>query len=141
MSGSSRSEFDVPASGGVRLMLVGDRRRPAATAAGDARPPAAAAGAAGNVSLGDQTRFVFEMADGALTGFYILQMVNMRRTPVQPATPLTIELPDGRRRRLDHAGLVAAGTWPGRKVVVRALRAGPDPGAGRLLAAVRRRRR
>jgi hypothetical protein len=47
------------------------------------------------VSLGDQTRIVFEMGDEALTGFYILQIVNATPAPVQPREVFTLNLPEG----------------------------------------------
>jgi hypothetical protein len=44
--------------------------------------------------LGEQSRIVFEIGDEALTGFYILQLVNLSASPVEPATPFTLELPE-----------------------------------------------
>jgi hypothetical protein len=87
-------EFPVPATGGVRLLLVAtdpdavkqvdeDKQ----LAAGPAQP--------GVVVLGDQSRFVFEFADGSLSVFNILQILNTARAPVQTARPLVFELPSG----------------------------------------------
>jgi hypothetical protein len=100
-------EFDVPASGGVRLMLVAQAPGAAQSPGGAAQAPGAVGAEtppgsadqrppqAGAVSLGEQTRFVFEMGDQALTGFYILQIVNVTPTPVQPAQVFTLDLPEG----------------------------------------------
>jgi hypothetical protein len=86
-------EFPVPATGGVRLLLVATD--PAAVkraeednqlAAGPAQP--------GTVVLGDQSRFVIEFGDGSLSVFNILQILNTARTPVQ-TQPLVFRLPRG----------------------------------------------
>jgi hypothetical protein len=80
-------EFTVPASGGIRVALV-------ATADGGANAAAAEAPArAGEVVLGEQSRFVIEMGDEALSVFYILEVVNRAPAPVQPSKTLVFELP------------------------------------------------
>jgi hypothetical protein len=85
-------EFPVPGSGGVRLLLVATDPDAQKRAAEDTR---LAAGPAqqGVVVLGDQSRFVFELADGSLSVFNILQILNTARTPVQPPQPIVFELP------------------------------------------------
>jgi hypothetical protein len=114
-------EFQVPASGGVRLMLVAG----VGQASAGASPPNATAGPLpslparpGTVSLGDQTRFVFEMGDDALTGFYILQVVNSTPAPVAPATPVTIELPEGAQGATMMQGSSPQGSVAGPRVVI-----------------------
>ena len=85
-------EFAVPASGGVRLMLVATDPETEKRTAEDqqlAQGPAVP----GIVALGEQTRFVIELGDEALNVFNILQIVNTARTPVQPAAPLVVDLP------------------------------------------------
>ena len=72
----------------------------------------------GTVSLGDQTRFVFEMGDEALTGFYILQVVNSTPAPVAPATPVTIELPAGAQGATIMQGSSPQGSVAGPRVVI-----------------------
>ena len=71
--------------------------------------PESAARVRARSCLGDQTRFVFEMGDEALTGFYILQIVNAPRTPVQPTEVVHARAAGGRAGCVDDAGLVAAG--------------------------------
>ncbi len=109
-------EFDVPATGGVRLMLV------AGVGAGTGGAPAAALpqtpAKRGNVVLGDQSRFVYEMADESLTGFYILQIVNSEAVPVQPAEPFTIELPEGAEGATIMQGSSPQGSVAGRDLTV-----------------------
>ena len=85
-------QFTVPTSGGIRVALVATDPAASKDAAGGAAPAAQAG--TGNVSLGDQSRFVVEMgADEALNVFYILEVVNSAQAPVQPAAPLVFELP------------------------------------------------
>jgi hypothetical protein len=106
-------EFEVPSTGGIRLMLV-------AAAPGEAAPAPGAPTAAqpGTVSLGEQTRFVFEMGDEALTGFYILQIVNASSAPVQPAQVLTLDLPKGSEGAAMMQGSSPQASVAGTKVVV-----------------------
>jgi hypothetical protein len=77
-------EFEVPATGGIRLMLVATDR--AAAAQSSAVP--------GDVALGPDSRFVIEVGDDGLNVFNILQIANSSGTPVQPSAPLVFELPD-----------------------------------------------
>jgi hypothetical protein len=87
-------EFPVPATGGVRLLLVATD--PAATARpGDERRLAAGPAQPGVVVLGDQSRFVVELGDGSLSVFCILQILNTSKAPVAPAQPLVFDLPRG----------------------------------------------
>src|SRR5262245_19018889 len=79
-------EFQVPAMGGIRLMLV------ATDAAAGSTAPAQAPAAAGSVSFGQESRLVIETGDDALNVFNIFQIVNPSQSPVQ-AGPLVFELP------------------------------------------------
>jgi hypothetical protein len=112
-------EFEVPSNGGVRLMLVA--AAPGGSAAGG---PAASRGEApappqpGRLVLGEQSRIVFEMGDEALTGFYILQLVNLSSAPVQPSTPFTLELPQGAQSPTIMQGSSPQGSIADGKVVV-----------------------
>jgi hypothetical protein len=85
--------FQVPAVGGIRLMLVATDSAAAKPAPGDGRsaqqPPVS-----GTVAFGQESRFVVEMGDDALNVFNILQIVNTGKSPVQ-AGPLVFELPSG----------------------------------------------
>jgi len=121
-------EFAVPATGGVRLMLVGPLpaggAAPAQTGAAPAQTGAAPESARlGTIALGDQTRFVFEMGDEALTGFYILQLVNAAQTPVQPAVMFSLGLPKNAQGASLMQGSSPQATVAGTKVNV----AGPFP--------------
>ncbi|HEY7502206.1 MAG TPA: hypothetical protein VH740_27045 [Vicinamibacterales bacterium] len=87
-------EFAVPATGGVRLLLVAtdpDQQKQAERdrelAAGPAQP--------GSVALGGESRFVFEMGDGSLSVFNLFHVLNTARTPVQTTQPIVFDLPRG----------------------------------------------
>ncbi len=87
--------FPVPASGGVRVALIAGleaaRARARAVAEEAARKPARA----GVVVFGGETRIILEFQDDNLQVFYLLDIVNGARTPIDVGEPLVIELPDG----------------------------------------------
>ena len=82
-------EFEIPRSGGIRLMLVA-ADPDAAGGSSEDRSPAQP----GTVVLGDQSRFIFELNDDGMSVFNILQILNAARVPVEVAQPLMFELPD-----------------------------------------------
>jgi hypothetical protein len=87
--------FSVPGTGGVRVALI------AGIATAAAREKAAAEAAAreparpGVVELGPESRVVVEFQDDTLTVFYLLEILNNARTPIDIGGPLLIELPTG----------------------------------------------
>jgi hypothetical protein len=88
-------ELTVPSRGGLRVALV------AGATAAAAREKAAAAAAAtepprqGVVVIGGDSRIIFEFQNDVLTVFYILEIVNNARTPIDTGAPLDFVLPDG----------------------------------------------
>ena len=70
-------EFPWPGDGGIRLMLV-------ATPKGGDAPPPVFQPQPGNVVFGDQTRVIIDHADDALQVYYLLDIVNSARAPVNP---------------------------------------------------------
>jgi hypothetical protein len=97
--------FAVPAQGGVRILLVAPAAGAAPPAGSGVAPGAPGAGAAspppappqpGDVSLGRETQFVIELNDDELEVFYLLQIVNPAKDPVEHA-PLVFEVPAGAR--------------------------------------------
>jgi hypothetical protein len=87
-------EFDVPAAGGIRVMLVATD--PNAAAAPPATPAVAAGPpVAGTVAFGPETRFVIEIGDDALNVFNMLQITNTGTRPVQTPGPIVLDLPKG----------------------------------------------
>jgi hypothetical protein len=87
--------FSVPGKGGVRVALV------AGVATAAAREKAEAAAAAnepprpGIVEIGPESRIVVVFQDDVLTVFYLLEIVNNARTPIDTGGPLQFELPTG----------------------------------------------
>jgi hypothetical protein len=88
-------QFSIPGTGGVRVALI------AGIATAAAREKAAAEAAAreparpGVVEFGPESRVVIEIQDDVLTVFYLLDVVNNARTPIDVGGPLQIELPTG----------------------------------------------
>jgi hypothetical protein len=83
-------EFPAPSEGGVRLMLVAtDKAKEAAAAAAPA--------VTGHVVIGTQSRIVMQPREEALDVFYLLDIANNSKSPVNPATSFEFEMPDGAR--------------------------------------------
>ena len=116
-------EFTVPTAGGVRVALVAGAAK-AAEAEGAANAAAAAQPARpGAVVFGPDTRIVLEFQNDDPTFFYIFSVVNNARTPVAPASPLALTLPDAAEQaslvsgppglaRLDDGMLHLSGPFP-----------------------------
>ncbi len=81
-------EFPWPADGGIRLMLV-------ATLKGADGPAPVFQPQPGNVVFGEQTRVIVDHTDGALQIYYLLDIRNTARAPVQPATAVVMDMPTG----------------------------------------------
>ena len=88
-------EFAVPSSGGIRIALI------SGIAAAKAAEKTAAAAAAkeparpGVVEIGPESRVIVEYQDDNLTLFYLLEIVNNARTPIDIGGPMLIRLPRG----------------------------------------------
>src|SRR5437667_10438108 len=78
-------EFPVPERGGVRLLLV------ATDKTGNAA--ASAAPVAGQVAMSGQSRIIVEPGEEAVRLFYLLDIVNKARAPVNPAAPFVFDMP------------------------------------------------
>jgi hypothetical protein len=112
-------EFTVPASGGIRLILVATDSE-AGPAPSEAAPVAAEPGA---LVLGEESRFVFEMGEDGLSVFYALQVLNRSDSPVVPEPPLVFELPAAAR-----SATLLDGSSPRASVAARELHvSGPFP--------------
>jgi hypothetical protein len=79
-------EFPAPAQGGIRLMLV-------ATDKAKATAEAAAPPVTGEVVIGEQSRIVMQPRDEAVELFYLLDVSNTARSPVNPAKPFEFDMP------------------------------------------------
>jgi hypothetical protein len=88
-------QFAVPTTGGVRVALI------AGIAAAKAAEKVAADAAAreparpGVVEIGPESRIIIEYQDDNLTLFYLLEIVNNARTPIDIGGPMLIKLPTG----------------------------------------------
>jgi hypothetical protein len=82
-------EFPAPTRGGIRLMLVATDRSKAAS--GSSAPAAVS----GTVTIGSQSRIVFQPADENVELFYLIDISNPSTQPVNPTTPFVIQMPDG----------------------------------------------
>jgi hypothetical protein len=109
-------EFTVPSSGGIRVALVATdpASQPRAGEGQSAQGPAQR----GTVVLGEQSRFVIEMGDEALSVFYILEVLNTAPVAVQPSEPLVFELPVNAQSAGALQGSAAQTTVSGTRVTV-----------------------
>jgi hypothetical protein len=87
--------FKVPASGGLRVILVAGLKESAARKDADAAAAAAAPPVPGAVVIGPNSRMLMEFRDDALQMFYVLDILNNARTRVDIGGPLVIDLPEG----------------------------------------------
>jgi hypothetical protein len=108
-------EFQVPAQGGVVLMLVATDKT--------AAEQMAKAAVAGDVVLGGQTRIITQFEDEVLQVFYLLDVVNAGQAPVKPVAPLVFEVPKGAQSTTVMEGSTAFATAKGSTVTM----TGPFP--------------
>ncbi len=81
-------DFQAPAQGGVRLLLVAtDKNAP--------KPAPEAPAVTGTVTLSDNSRIVFEPGDEDVAVYYILELVNNNTNPVNPNPPFAFDMPKG----------------------------------------------
>jgi hypothetical protein len=95
------SEFEVPATGGIRSLLVFSEPGQAAApppASRDveatAAPGAVPAGAEG-LSIGGNSRVVLEFREDVLQVFYLLEILNRTGEPITPPSALIFDMPRG----------------------------------------------
>ena len=98
-------EFPAPAQGGIRLMLVATDKEKAARS----RPRRPRRRSPARSLIGGETRIVIEPGDEIVAVYYLLDIVNNRRAPVNPPTPFVFDMPAGATGHEHHARLVAAG--------------------------------
>jgi hypothetical protein len=116
-------EFQIAAQGGTRVALIAGIaeavEREEAEAAEGAKQPARP----GVVVLGQQSRVIIEFQDDNLTVFYILEIVNGARTPIDTGDPLTVDVPAAARSTSLLEGSSPLGSLRDGKLVV----TGPFP--------------
>jgi hypothetical protein len=81
--------FPVQVQGGVRVMLVATDKEKEQQKAAEAKLPPVT----GTVVLGGDTRIVIEPGEETASVFYILEIMNTARAPVNPATPFLFDVP------------------------------------------------
>ncbi len=95
----------------------------------------------GVVEIGPESRIILEYQDDNLTVFYLLEIVNNARTPIDIGGPLLIRLPTGAAGASMMQGSSPNASAQGDVADDhRSVRAGQDDRAGRILAAASRRR-
>jgi len=104
--------FQIPASGGIRLILA------AAADSGAAPVGGQITAAPGEVILGGDSRIQIEFDDDALTVFYIFAIVNSGGSPVSPKSELVFDLPDGAQQPTLLEGSSTQATLRGRRVSI-----------------------
>ena len=87
------NDFEVPASGGVRTLLVFTDRGGAATA--EPMPPAGGGPAAPGLSIGGNSRIALEFREDVLQVFYLFQILNRSAEPITPPSALIFDMPRG----------------------------------------------
>jgi hypothetical protein len=115
--------FEVPRSGGIRVILISGLERARARREKEEAEAAKAPAAKGTVAFGSESRLVFEFQNDALSVFYLLDIVNTARTRVDIGGPLIIELPSGAGGTRIMQGSFAGATSQGDRVTI----AGPFP--------------
>ena len=88
-------EFPVPARGGIRVALIAGMAAAAAKEKSEAEAAAKMPARPGVVEIGPESRIIIEYQDDNLTVFYLLEVINNARTPIDIGGPLLIRLPTG----------------------------------------------
>lgn len=87
--------FPVPDRGGVRVALIAGIAAAKAAEKAAAEEGARAPARPGVVEIGPESRVIIEYQDDNLTVFYLLEVINSARTPIDIGGPLLIRLPRG----------------------------------------------
>ena len=78
-------QFQMPAQGGVRMLLVAADQAQAAAATAAAVP--------GEVTIAGESRIIIEPSDENVSVYYIFDIVNGGQAPVNPSRPFVLTLP------------------------------------------------
>jgi hypothetical protein len=81
--------FSVQTQGGIRLMLVATDKEKERQKAEDAK----LSPVTGQVVIGGDSRIVMEAGEETISVFYILEIINTARAPVNPTTPFVFDVP------------------------------------------------
>jgi hypothetical protein len=84
-------EFPAPAQGGIRLLLVATDKEKEAQKAAEGKAPAVQ----GQVAIGGESRIVIEPDEELVRVYYLLDITNTARTPVNPPALFMFDMPQG----------------------------------------------
>lgn len=84
-------EFPAPSRGGIRLMLVATDKEKEKQKAAEASAPAVT----GQVVIGGESRIVIQPGDESVLVYYLLEISNSARAPVNPPSPFVFDMPAG----------------------------------------------
>lgn len=110
--------FDVPAAGGLRVILVAGLAAVADRRAKEEAESRAAPPVTGSVVIGQNSRVVMQFESDALQVFYILEILNNARARVDIGGPLILDLPTGAAGAAMLEGSSPAATVSGDRVTV-----------------------
>lgn len=88
-------EFSLPPSGGVRVALIAGLAEAARREQAERQAAANEPARRGVVVFGGESRVILEFQDDNLQVFYLLDVVNNARTPIDIGEPMYLMLPDG----------------------------------------------
>ena len=110
--------FVVPASGGLRVILVAGLAQAAERQKKEEAEAAAAPPVKGAVVLGGNSRIIFEFPDDLMRVYYMLEIVNNARTRVDIGGPLIVDLPQGAAGASPLEGSSQQATVAGSRITV-----------------------
>ncbi len=110
--------FEVPTSGGLRVILVAGMANAAARKATEASEALAAPATKGTVVFGDSSRVLVQFADDGLQVYYLLNVINSARARVDIGGPLLIDLPRGTAAASALEGSSPTATVTGSRVTI-----------------------
>ena len=108
--------FTVPPESGIRVLLAADDPEKARREAED-RALATATAVKGIVVFGPESRVVAQLSEDTLHIFYVVEILNTARTPVDIGGPVILDLPRAARGAALNEGTKQA-TVAGRRVTV-----------------------
>jgi len=110
--------FTVPASGGLRVIMVAGIAKAAERKAAETAQALAAPAVTGQVVFGGNSRVLMQFSDDVLQVYYVLEIVNSARNRVDIGGPLVIELPPGTTGATPLEGSSPTATIAGNRVTV-----------------------
>jgi hypothetical protein len=110
--------FTVPASGGLRVILVAGLKGVADRRAKEEAEALSAPPVKGSVVIGQNSRVVMQFENDALQVFYVLEILNNARSRVDIGGPLILDLPTGAGGAATLEGSSPSATVSGDRVTV-----------------------